>query len=179
MWCANIPNTCWNSSRKARSRSKVSPPGRAAGEFALTAKFCTLLVSAVPNHFEAWFNLALAHQKSSRYQPSAEAYEEALKLRGSSCEALTNLGIVREQLGDFIAARVAYEKAMKANHEALAPLWNLALLMEHNGQLEDAERYYRQVLDRRPKKRKRASAWATCVCSERTIGARRKRSKAA
>jgi len=58
----------------------------AAGEHALTAKFCTLLVSAVPKHFEAWFNLALAHQKSARYQQAAEAYEEALKLRPQSCE---------------------------------------------------------------------------------------------
>src|ERR1019366_1980402 len=40
----------------------------AAGEHALTAKFCTLLVSAVPGHFEGWFNLALAHQKSGRFE---------------------------------------------------------------------------------------------------------------
>jgi len=40
---------------------------------------------------------------------------------------------------------------MKANTEALAPLWNLALLLEHSGQLEEAERHYRQVLDRAPK----------------------------
>src|SRR5436309_1524853 len=77
----------------------------AADEHALTAKFCTLLVSAVPGHFEGWFNLALAHQKSARWEPAAEAYEEAIKLRANSCEAHTNLGIVREQLGDAAAAR--------------------------------------------------------------------------
>ena len=123
----------------------------AAGDYALTAKFCTLLVSAVPKHFEAWFNLALAHQKSARYDQAAQAYEQALKLRPQSCEGHTNLGIVREQLGDFAAARAAYDRAMKANAEALAPLWNLALLLEHSGQLEEAERHYRQVLDRAPK----------------------------
>src|ERR1022692_1317903 len=57
----------------------------AAGEHALTAKFCTLLVSAVPGHFEGWFNLALAHQKSGRFEPASEAYGECIKLRGQSC----------------------------------------------------------------------------------------------
>ena len=78
-----------------------------AGEHGLTAKFCTLLVSAVPGHFEGWFNLALAHQKSGRWEQAAEAYDEALKLRPQSCEAYTNLGIVREQLGAGAGARAA------------------------------------------------------------------------
>ena len=94
----------------------------AAGEHALTAKFCTLLVSAVPAHFEGWFNLALAHQKSGRFEQAEEAYEEALKLRPRSCEAHTNLGIVREQLGDVLGARAAYDKAMKAGPSAGAAL---------------------------------------------------------
>ena len=83
-----------------RAESTVALEGLAAwscsaGEHALTAKFCTLLITAVPGHFEAWFNLALAHHKSSRWQQAAEAYEEAIKLRAQSCEAHTNLGIVR------------------------------------------------------------------------------------
>jgi len=123
----------------------------AAGEHSLTAKFCTLLVTAVPGHFEAWFNLALAHQKSGRWQQAADAYHEALKLRPGSCEALTNLGIVNEQLNDIAGARATYEKAMAASPEALAPMWNMALLMEHAGQAEEAERWYRQVLERAPK----------------------------
>ena len=58
---------------------------------------------------------------------------------------------MREQLGDLVGARAAYERAMKASPEALAPLWNVALLLEHQGQFEEAERYYKQVLDRAPK----------------------------
>ena len=123
----------------------------AASEHALTAKFCTLLVAAVPGHFEGWFNLGLAHQKSGRFPQSAEAYEEAIKLRGQSCEAHTNLGIVREQLSDLPGARASYDRAIKANPDALAPLWNVALLHEHSGQVEEAERYYKMVLERAPK----------------------------
>ncbi len=123
----------------------------AAGEHALTAKFCTLLVSAVPGHFEGWFNLALAHQKSGRWEQAAEAYEEAIKLRPQSCEAYTNLGIVREQLGDDAGARAAYDRAMQASPDALAPIWNVALLLEHSGQFEEAERWYKQVLEKAPK----------------------------
>ena len=151
----------------------------AAGEHALTAKFCTLLVSAVPGHFEGWFNLALAHQKSGRFEPASEAYGECIKLRAQSCEAHTNLGIVREQLGDTVGARVAYERAIKVGPEALAPLWNMALLLEHAGQFEEAERYYKQVLERAPKEEERASGWAICACSAKISAAPWRPSKAA
>src|SRR5579883_2110016 len=104
-----------------------------------------------PGHFEGWFNLALAHQKLSRWQPAAEAYEEAIKLRPQSCEAHTNLGIVREQLGDRAGARAAYERALAANPDSLAPIWNMALLLEHGGQFDDAERWYKTVLEKAPK----------------------------
>jgi len=108
-------------------------------------------VSAVPTHFEGWFNLGLAHQKSGRWQQAAESYEEALKQRPQSAESYTNLGIVREQLDDLAGAHAAYSKAVEANPEGLAPVWNLALLLEHTGRTEEAERYYRQILDKAPR----------------------------
>ena len=123
----------------------------AAADHALTAKFCTLLVSAVPTHFEGWFNLGLAHQKAGRWEQAAEAYEQALKLRPQSAESHTNLGIVREQLDDTDAARDSYASAMAANPDGLAPIWNLALLLEHTGRLEDAEKLYRQILEKAPR----------------------------
>ena len=123
----------------------------AAGEHALTAKFCTLLVSAVPGHFEGWFNLGLAHQKSGRWEQAVEAYEEAARLRPQSCEAYTNLGIVREQMGEMNGARAAYDRAIQANPDSLAPIWNVALLLEHGGKLEEAERWYKLVLEKAPK----------------------------
>src|SRR5437867_2126460 len=123
----------------------------AAGDQGLAAKFATLLVSAVPNHFEGWFNLALAHQKSGRFVQAAEAYDEALRVRPQSCEAYTNLGIVREQLGDRKGARASYEHAVHADPGALAPLWNMALLLEHSGEGEEAERWYRTLLEKSPK----------------------------
>ena len=123
----------------------------AAGDHALSAKFCNLLVSVVPGHFEGWFNLALAHQKATRWEQAAEAYEEALKVRPQSCEAHTNLGIVREQAGDIAGARAAYEHGAQADPSSLPPLWNMALLCERGGQLEEAERWYHQVLEKAPK----------------------------
>ena len=78
-------------------------------------------------------------------------------LRGSAetaaaiLRSYTNLGIVREQLGDLAGARAAYYRAMAANPEGLAPIWNLALLFEHAGQADEAERYYKQMLDKAPK----------------------------
>jgi len=40
---------------------------------------CTALCHRAAGHFEGWFNLALARQKSERWEQAAEAYEEALK----------------------------------------------------------------------------------------------------
>src|SRR5450432_3196869 len=56
----------------------------AANEHPLTVKFCTLLVAAVPGHFEGWFNLGLAQQKLGRFEPASAAYEECIKLRAVS-----------------------------------------------------------------------------------------------
>ena len=124
----------------------------AAGEHALTAKFCTLLVSAVPGHFEGWFNLALAHQKSGRWEQAAEAYEEALKLRAAiAAKPTPTWASCANNSATLAGARAAYERAIQADPEALAPLWNLALLLEHSGQFEEAERWYKQVLERAPK----------------------------
>ena len=123
-----------------------------AGEHGLTAKFCTLLVSAVPGHFEGWFNLALAHQKSGRWEQAAEAYDEAMKLRPQSCEAYTNLGIVREQLGDD-ARR---PRRLRARHARPTPrrwprsgTWRCC--WSTPARLEEAERWYKQVLEKAPK----------------------------
>ena len=41
-------------------------------DVALTAKFCTLLTAAVPDHFEGWFNLGLAHQKAGHRKQAAD-----------------------------------------------------------------------------------------------------------
>ena len=54
-------------------------------------------------------------------------------------------------MGDLHGARAAYDRAIQANPEALPPIWNVALLLEHSGQTEEAERWYRQVLEKAPK----------------------------
>ena len=95
---------------------------------------------------------------------AAEAYEEALKLRAAILRGPHQPGHRARATGRPAAgARAAYERAMQADPEALAPLWNLALLLEHSGQFEEAETLLQAGAgEARPRKRKRASAWATC-----------------
>ena len=52
---------------------------------------------------------------------------------------------------DADGAQAAYVRAAEANPESLAPVWNLALLLEHTGRVEEAERYYRQILEKAPR----------------------------
>ena len=60
----------------------------------------------------------------------------------------TNLGIVREQLGDTVGAR-GYD-APSVGLEALAASEH-GSATRTRGQFEEAERYYKQVLERAPK----------------------------
>ena len=122
----------------------------ATDDVALTAKFCTLLVAAVPDHFEGWFNLGLAHQKSGHRKQAADAYTEAIRVRPQASQAYTNLGIVRQEMGDTKGAKEAYEQAFKLNANATAALWNLSLLLEGTGEAEEAERAYSTILQKTP-----------------------------
>src|SRR5581483_1382030 len=49
------------------------------------------------------------------------------------------------------SARQSYQRAAECNPEGLTPLWNLALLLEHSGLADEAERHYRQILERSPR----------------------------
>ena len=105
-----------------------------AGEHGLTAKFCTLLVSAVPGHFEGWFNLALAHQKSEPLGAGRRSLRRGDQAAPAVLRGLYQPGNRARAARRRTGARAAYERAMKANPEALAPVWNVALLLEHSGQ---------------------------------------------
>src|SRR5262249_46357251 len=45
----------------------------------------------------------------------------------------------------------AYDRAIQANPDGLAAIWNIALLYEHSDQPDEAERWYRAVLDKAPR----------------------------
>ena len=153
----------------------------AAGEHALTAKFCTLLVSAVPGHFEGWFNLALAHQKSGRWEQAAEAYEEALKLRPQSCrEPTPTWASCANSWATWPARAPPTSAPWRPIPTALAPaLEPGAAAGAHRPAWKKPSDGTARCWRRRPRKRKRASAWATCGCSARITAAPPKPSKAA
>jgi len=151
-----------------------------AGEHGLTAKFCTLLVSAVPGHFEAGSTWRWRTRNPSAGSRPPKPTTKRSSCAPQSCEAYTNLGIVREQLGDEPGARPPpTTRAMKANPEALAPIWNVALLLEHSGLTEEAERWYKQVLEKAPKEDEARFRLAICGSSGKTTGAQPRPSKAA
>ncbi len=152
----------------------------AAGEHALTAKFCTLLVNAVPGHFEGWFNLALAHQKSGRLEPAAEAYAECVKLRAAILRGAHQprhraraarrycrraRGLRTRHQGGPRSARAALEHRAAAG--ALRPVRRSRALLQTGAGA------------RARRKRKRVSAWAICACSAKISAAPPKPSKAA
>ena len=152
----------------------------AAGDHALTAKFCTLLVSAVPGHFEGWFNLGLAHQKSGRWEQAAEAYEEALKLRPQSAESPYQPGHRARTTGRSgwrprrLRPRGGIQsRGARAHMEPGAPAGT------HRPSWKKPSATTARFWKKPRAKRKRASAWASCACSARTTAAPPKLSKAA
>ena len=140
----------------------------AAGEHALTAKFCTLLVSAVPGAFRRLVQpgagapeigpLASRPRRRTRRPEAASAILRSAHQPGDRARATRrHQGCARRlrarHQGRPRSARAALERRSAAG--ALRPDRRGGTLVS------------RRCSRRRRRKRKRASAWAICACSAR------------
>ena len=181
-WCANTPSACWTCARIPPWRWKAWRRGPAPpDDQALTAKFCTLLVSAVARPFR---RLVQPGAGASEGRPLEAGGRRPTRKR-SKCgrsppKRFTNLGIVREQLGDPAGARSAYERAAQGRSRRAragvepGPVAGARRTVGRGRALVPAA-----CSRRRPRKRRRASAWATCGSGAAISAPRPKRSKAA
>jgi len=92
-------------------------------------------------------------------------YDEAIKVRPQSAESLhqsgNSAGATERSRGRSLRIRARDSGGWRR----AGAVWNLALLLERGGQIEDAERWYQHVLEKAPRKKKRASVSDTCGSS--------------
>ena len=121
-----------------------------AGDYAAAAHYSHSLSEVVPERFENWFNLGVAHHSICDYEKAAHAYTEAIALKPDDAQAYLNLGAVRQELNSFAAARACYEKALQIDPGQPGVLWNLALVLEQQGEREEAEALYARLPEDAP-----------------------------
>ena len=115
------------------------------GDWRSVIKHCTRLVSARPEHFEAWYNLGVARQQMGEAREAEYAYRQALQVRPDSADALLNLGMSLQIQEDIAGARAQYERLLELRPDCVPALWNLGLLLEQQGEVEAASQKYERI----------------------------------
>ncbi|MEP7363567.1 MAG: tetratricopeptide repeat protein [Acidobacteriota bacterium] len=126
------------------------------GDWRSVVKHCRRLVEARPDHFEAWYNLGVAHQQSGEAEEAEHAYRQALKAKPDSADALLNLGMTLQMQNDAAGAREQYELLIQISPDCVPALWNLGLLLEETGEQEAASQQYERIAKTDPA---HAEAW--------------------
>ena len=95
-------------------------------EYEKALQLYTDLTAEAPDSHEAWFNLGVALQQSSRDSEAVDAYRRAIQIAPSSQQAYVNLGVALQRSGDLNGAVEAYRYAQKVAPQSPEPVWNEA-----------------------------------------------------
>ncbi|MDQ6954330.1 MAG: tetratricopeptide repeat protein [Mariprofundaceae bacterium] len=70
-------------------------------------------VQSVPDDYQAWFLLGVAHARSQRYHQAIEAFRRVIELHADLAEPHNNLAVIYNELGDVKAAIQELEKSLQ------------------------------------------------------------------
>ena len=62
-----------------------------SNDYEAAVTYCAKLVEYSPAHFERWFNLGVAYQRTGRLEEASHSYQEAIKIRPDAKQAYVNL----------------------------------------------------------------------------------------
>ncbi len=104
-----------------------------------------------PGDDSACRNLGALYSSLGRNKEATQMYNRAIDLRSSYWKNHYELGIFEWQFaGNFDSARSHLEEATKLHPEGFAPLVGLGIIHLTQGNLDGAESYFRQTLERSP-----------------------------
>ena len=106
--------------------------------------------TALPGHFEGWFNLALAYGGMGDRDRAESLYEKMLDNDPKSMEALRGLAALAIQASDFDTALEYHVRLIDLGERSSEVLYNTGLMYEKAGQLDKAVRLYRDALAQQP-----------------------------
>jgi tetratricopeptide (TPR) repeat protein len=95
---------------------------------------------------EAYFNQALAYEKSSRLEEAIQAYQQALVHKQDFPYALLNLGVLYYRREEWQNARDAFEEALSLDKNYVKAYFNLSLVYKKLGEPDKAAQAARQVV---------------------------------
>lgn len=106
------------------------------------------LVNLAPTDATAYNNFGLSLKKLGKLNEAKQAYNTALALRPEYPEALNNLAVIELAEHLYTEAKQHLKKAIAVDPDYLDPYLHLAICLEKSGDLQQAETFYEDFLDR-------------------------------
>ena len=103
-----------------------------------------------PKVRNGWFILGWALRKLGRYDDALEAFKKAIELGGTDTDTQNEIAICYMELGDLKSAQKNLEAALRKDPESIKIISNLGVIALKNGKKEEAEAFFRTVLELDP-----------------------------
>ncbi|MDR0496800.1 MAG: hypothetical protein LBH42_04220 [Treponema sp.] len=103
-----------------------------------------------PKVWNGWFVLGWALRKLGRYGDGIESLKKAVEFGGSGVDLKNEMAICLMELGDFKGARRELELALRETSNNVKIISNLGVLALKTGNGNEAESYFRTVLELSP-----------------------------
>ena len=103
-----------------------------------------------PKAQNGWFLLGWTLRKLGRYSDGFESLKKAAQLGGGNCDIQNEMAICLMELGDLKGAKKELEKALREEPENVKIISNLGVLAQKSGNMNEAEAFFRTVLELDP-----------------------------
>lgn len=107
-------------------------------------------IESHPKVWNGWFVLGWGLRKLGRFADALESFKKALELGGTGSELKNETAICLMELGDFKEARRQLEQALMETSNDVKIISNLGVLAMKTGNRDQAESYFRTVLELDP-----------------------------
>ena len=109
-----------------------------------------MCVALAPSHSNAWVGIGVAYTRLTRAKDAKAALNKAIELDPANGYAHRNLGAVLGNEGDYEAALPHFREALHQLPEYPQAMFGLAHALEKLDEITEADRIYRNPMDRFP-----------------------------
>jgi len=103
-----------------------------------------------PDVWNGWFILGWGLRKLKRWEDSISAFRKTIELGGANSNTRNELAICLMETGDLLSAKRELEIALHEEPENIKIISNLGILALKNKNQEEAEKFFRIVLELEP-----------------------------
>ena len=126
-----------------REKAELTPPSPQKEQlYEQAVSYYKEALEILPSNFEAWYNIGVIYQNTSRPQLAAEAFRETLKYSSSFTNAYNNLGVLYFNARDYGTAEMWLKKGLEYEPNNASLLGNLGSTYHNTGNYEKARQLY-------------------------------------